>query len=185
MRLLTVMVRFCLVFFGMSALTCAQMRPITASPTESYGFEEDYDKKNWRELEAQLPPAPRDEVLLPFYVSPAAESSFRIDTSSLSVGGDGVIRYVLVVVTPGGARNISFEGLRCDTRERRLYAFGRSDGTWSKARSSQWAVVENKVVNRHHTALMQEYFCPGGVAIRTVEEGVTALKAGGHPDAKH
>lgn len=148
-----------------------------------YNFDDEYDKKPWQEVEAQLPPPPREERLLPFYVSAMAEASFRIDGDSISVGSDGVVRYVLVVVAPGGARNVSFEGLRCDTRERRLYAFGRPDGSWSKARSNQWVLIENKLVNRHHAALSREYFCPTGMPIRTAAEGVAALKAGGHPDA--
>lgn len=158
--------------------------PAILSPSmgTGYSFDDEYDKKPWQEVEAQLPPAPREESLIPFYVSPTAQGAFGIDGSTISVGADGVVRYVLVVVTQGGARNVSYEGLRCDTRERRLYAFGRPDGSWSKARSNQWVLVENKTVNRHHAALSREYFCPGGIAIRTAQEGVAALKAGGHPD---
>ena len=148
-------------------------------------LDDEYEKKPWQEVEAQLPPVPRDENLLPFYVSATAANTFRIDGSSISVAEDGVVRYVLVVQAPGGARNISFEGLRCDTKERRLYAFGHPDGSWSKARSNQWVSVENKVVNRHHAELMREYFCPAGRGIRSAAEGVAALKAGGHPDAPH
>ncbi len=147
-----------------------------------YNFDDEFDKKPWQEVETQLPPAPREDRLISFYVSPTAQGVFSIDASTLSVGADGVVRYVLVIVAQGGARNVSYEGLRCDTRERRLYAFGRPDGSWSKARSNQWVLVENKMVNRHHAALSREYFCPGGVAIRTAQEGVAALKAGGHPD---
>lgn len=147
-----------------------------------YDFDDEFDKKPWQEVETQLPPAPREETLIPFYVSPTAQGVFSVDGATISVGSDGVVRYVLVVLAQGGARNVSYEGLRCDTRERRLYAFGRPDGSWSKARSNQWGLVENKMVNRHHAALSREYFCPGGVAIRTAQEGVAALKAGGHPD---
>ncbi|GBG01929.1 hypothetical protein AZSI13_12560 [Azospira sp. I13] len=175
--------RACVLSVLLAGPVFAQMKPITDSPKESFSFEDDYDRKSWQEMEAQLPPPPQEANLVPFYVSATATSTFRIDTSTLSLGKDGVVRYVLVVETPGGARNVSFEGLRCETQERRLYAFGRPDGTWSKARSNQWQLIENKTVNRHHAALSRDYFCPGGVSIWKAEEGVAALKAGGHPDA--
>lgn len=148
-------------------------------------YQEDEDKKEWQEVDAPLPPPPQEASLQRFYVSAMADNVFQIDLASLSVGSDGVIRYVLVVQTPGGGRNVSFEGMRCETRERRLYAFGRPDGTWAMARSKQWAVVENKVVNRHHAALMTEYFCPDGIAVRTADEAVAVLRAGGRPGLKH
>ena len=148
-------------------------------------YQEDEDKKTWQEVEVAFPPPPREESLLRFYVSAVADNVFQIDTGSLSVGADGVVRYVLVVGTPGGVRNVSFEGLRCETRERRLYALGRADGGWSKARSKQWVLVENKVVNRHHAALITEYFCPDGIAVRSAEEAVAALRAGGKPGLRH
>lgn len=144
-------------------------------------LDEEYDKKPWQEIEAQLPPAPREETLLPFYVSATASNVFRIDGSSLSVAPDGVVRYVLVVQSASGVRNVSFEGIRCETREWRLYAFGRPDGSWSKSRSNQWRPIENRAVNQYHATLHREYFCPDGIAIQNAREGVMALRAGGHP----
>ena len=35
------------------------------------------------------------------------------------------LRFTLVIVSPSGARNVSYEGMNCSTGERRLYAFGR------------------------------------------------------------
>jgi len=147
--------------------------------------DEDFDVKPWQEIESGLPPAPRPENLLAFHVSAVATSRFLIDASTLSVGKDGVVRYVLVIETSGGARNVSFEGIRCDTWERRLYAFGRPDGSWSKARSNQWTGIRNPAINQYHAVLGRNYFCPNGVAILSAEEGVGALKAGGHPAVPH
>ncbi len=144
-------------------------------------FEEEYEFKQWKEVEVQLPMPPKGGDLISFYVSPATDNQFFVDTKSLSVGKDGVVRYTLVVRTGGGADNISFEGMRCETRERRLYAFGRSDGTWSKSRSNTWERVENSVRNRHHAALFFEYFCPGGTLVFTADEALDALRRGGHP----
>lgn len=113
---------------------------------------DDEGKKEWQELDVQLPAAPAAASLVPFYVSAATDNHFFIDVASLSVGGDGVVRYVLLVTTAQGARNVTFEGMRCETREFRVYASGRMDGTWSKARKSEWVRIQDAYANRHHAA---------------------------------
>jgi hypothetical protein len=145
-------------------------------------FEEDYELKAWQEMSVQLPAAPRKEALLPFYVSAATNNNFSVDAASLTVGADGVVRYVLVVETAGGARNVSYEGMRCLTRERRIYASGRLDGAWSKSRNNQWEPIHDVAANRQHAALFLEYFCPGGVIVRNSEEALNALRTGIHPE---
>lgn len=147
-------------------------------------FEEDYENKRWQELEIQLPAAPRQENLLPFYVSAASSNRFFIDGSTLGVGSDGVVRYVLVVLSAEGGRNVTFEGMRCETRERRIYASGRLDGTWSKARKNEWVRVQEAYANRHHAALFLDYFCPVGVIVRNADEARAALVRGGHRDVQ-
>jgi hypothetical protein len=124
-------------------------------------FEEDFDDtdKPWQEIAVQLPPAPKPETLLPFYVSSESAQNFAIDASSITVGPDKVIRYVLVATSEGGARNVSYEGIRCETYERKLYAFGRADGSWSRARRDQWERISENAINRQHAALAKDYFC--------------------------
>lgn len=147
-------------------------------------WEEDPDAPKWQEIEAALPEFPKEDDLLEFYVSAVTPNRFFVDGKSISVGADGVVRFVLVIKTAGGATNVSFEGIRCGTIEYRLYATGRSDGTWVKARASEWKRIENKPINRHHAALSRDYFCPSAVPIGNPEEGCTALKRGKHPEAK-
>ena len=89
-------------------------------------FEDDYEVKKWEEVAVQLPASPKESSLQPFYVSATTDNRFWVDLDSVSVGSDGVVRYTLVVRTGTGAKNVSYEGMRCETRERRLYAFGRS-----------------------------------------------------------
>lgn len=124
-------------------------------------FDEDFDDKDkpWAEIAIQLPPAPKPENLLPFYVSPTATQQFAIDASSLTVGADGVIRYVLVATSQAGAKNVSYEGIRCQSYERKLYAFGRPDGSWSRSRKDEWERIAGNAANRYHAALFKDYFC--------------------------
>lgn len=145
------------------------------------GFDEEYETRQWQEIALVLPAAPRQESMLPFFVSAASSNLFFVDSASLSVGSDGVVRYVLLVETPGGARNVSYEGIRCETRERRIYASGRRDGAWSKSRNNAWERIRDVAPARQHAALFLDYFCPGGVIVRDVAEALDALRKGGHP----
>ena len=142
----------------------------------------DYESQKWQEIDVQLPASPSDSTLQAFYVSAASGNEFFIDLATLSVDADGVVRYVLLVTTPEGGRNISFEGMRCETREHRIYASGRRDGAWSRARSDAWSRIREVYANRQHAALFLDYFCPGGTIVRDAAEAKAALRNGGHRD---
>lgn len=142
------------------------------------------DAGRWRESDIQFPTAPVPDNLLPIYVSAATTNRYLVDRATLTVGEDGVVRYVLVVLAVEGGRSVTFEGMRCETRERRLYASGRQDGSWSKVRRDEWLRIQDATANRHYAALFLDYFCPGGVIVRNADEARRALAGGGHPDAK-
>lgn len=113
----------------------------------------------WQEAPIQLPAIPSDVDLLPFADSAASTHRFAVDAKSLTLGQDGVVRYTLVGVSPSGARNISYEGIRCQTYERKIYASGRSDGSWSAARNGRWSPIRGLGMNRQQASLAQDYFC--------------------------
>lgn len=166
---------------SMSRLYALLLCGLCALPAFAAGTEDEGEPARWEEAELVLPAFPKESALQSFYVSAATDNKFFVDPASISVGGDGVVRYTLVVLTPGGVRNVSFEGMRCETRERRIYALGRPDGSWSPARGKQWERVREGGSNRQHAALFQEYFCPGGVIVWTADEARDALRRGGHP----
>jgi hypothetical protein len=146
-------------------------------------FDNEFDEKPWAELEIQLPGFPEQENLISFQVGAVSDAKYMVDGNSLSVGPDGVVRYTLVVISPSGAQNISYEGLRCATGERRLYAFGRPDNTWSKARGNQWVRVHGSS-NNHHVELYSNYFCVSGSgAVTNADEARRELRRGGQPAA--
>jgi hypothetical protein len=126
-------------------------------------LDQDFDDQNkaWSEVVLKLPAAPAPENLLPFYVSPTATQSFAIDVASLVVGVDGVIRFTLVSTSASGARNVSYEGIRCLSYERKSYAFGHPDGSWSRSRRDRWEPIVNNAANRTHASLAQDFFCEG------------------------
>lgn len=131
-----------------------------ASQWKDWDYDLDQEKKPWAELQTQIPPYPKPENLLKFYAGAATPHSYFIDSASVSVGDDGVVRYTLMIKTGGGATNVSFEGIRCEGREIKIYAFGRPNGEWSRARDSRWKRIEAQEVNDYHRMLHGDYFCP-------------------------
>ena len=115
--------------------------------------------KPWQEIAVQFPALPNDADLLPFDVSATATQRFAVDAKSVSVGADAVIRYTLVTQSQAGARNVSYEAIRCASLEYKIYALGHADGTWSRARRDQWQPIVNNAMNRQQAALVQDYFC--------------------------
>jgi CNP1-like family len=135
-------------------------------------LEEDFDSssKSWQEIALQLPAAPLAENLLPFYVSAIATQSFAIDAKSLTVGTDGVIRYTLMARSESGVQNISYEGVRCESWEKKLYAFWHQTGNWSRSRRDRWEQVERNIANRPQAALIKDYMCEGKTIAGNAEQ---------------
>ena len=126
-------------------------------------LEEDFDDtgKTWQEIAVQLPAPPTPEYLIPFYVSATATQTFAVDEKSLDVGKDGVIRFTLMSTSPSGAKNISYEGIRCASFEKKSYAYGRDDGSWARSRRDQWEPIVRNAANRQHGVLAVDFFCEG------------------------
>ncbi|WP_034300895.1 CNP1-like family protein [Herbaspirillum sp. RV1423] len=156
---------------------------LLASATLSFAqqlgsFDEEFDdeEKPWQEIAVQLPPAPQQENLVDFYVSPVATSTSYIDLKSLSVGSDNVVRYTLVTKTNGGAVNISYEGIRCETYEKKIYAFGHPDGKWSRSRQDKWRRINDAGSNRQDAALYKSYFCQNGILSGDAKKIIARLR---------
>ena len=163
-----------------SLLACCLL-PFPAANAQLFR-DSDEIEKSWIEAEIKLPPFPGPGALLGFEAGAASANRFYVDPESISVGGDGVVRYTLVVKGPGGGENISYEGIRCETREQKYYAFGRRDGAWSKTRSGEWRRIEYKDINRQHGVLYADYFCPDGkTPVRSAAEAVNRFKYGVPP----
>lgn len=161
-------------------VAAAALLPLTtAAQWAGWDYDFDQEKKEWKEIQAQIPPYPKADDLIPFDLGPTSGHKFFIDAKSLSVGEDGVTRYTLLVKTSGGATNVSFEGIRCEAREQRVYAFGRPNGEWSRARDSKWKPIIGKEVNGHHYMLHMDYFCSNKRYPVPVAQVIKGLKAGG------
>jgi hypothetical protein len=140
------------------------------------GWDYKYDREilPWSELVADLPPYPSDTTLIPLEIDVVTPHRYFVDAKSVSTGKDGVVRYTLVVKTAGGATNISFEGIRCDSAEQKYYAIGRpADRSWARARDPQWRAFSVRQGGVHHASLYQWYFC----RVKTAEPPDRILRA--------
>jgi hypothetical protein len=136
------------------------------------------EEKVWSEGAHQLPPLPDPANLIRIDVSAHTSNSFAVDEQSVTYGEDEVIRYTLVITSPSGARNVSYEGMRCATAERRVYAFVGSGGGWAPTRNSAWVRIQENGLNRHHAALFREYFCSSGGSVMDTAQARRVLPNG-------
>ncbi len=148
-----------------------------AKPPFKDEFESD---KPWIEQMTQLPAYPDAKNLLAFDAGAATSNQYMVDTTSIKIGGDGVIRFSLVIKSPNGAENISYEGIRCATNERKLYALGRNDKTWAQPRISEWQKLDFVRQFYAQRELSKNIFCPHRQIVSSSEEAIQALKAGMH-----
>ena len=129
----------------------------------------------WKEGKTVLPPYPQAANVVQFEGGNRDESRFYLDKTSISVGADEVVRYTLIVLGDGGARSVSYEGIRCETREFRVYGYGRPDRAWSTPLESEWRRISYQYTNNYRAVLVVEYFCKGQAILPTAREIVASL----------
>jgi hypothetical protein len=159
---------------------------LAACSSSTANFKSDWERQNEGRLARDEggapaenpPPFPRSENLSEFTVSTASDFRFFVDRTSLSVSKDRIVRYVLVARSPSGVDNVTYEGINCREAEYRIYAVGRSDGSWA-SRSGEWRPITRENVQRWRNALRDEFLCPNGIAIEDAAEGARALQRGG------
>ena len=143
-------------------------------------LQSDWERAHLAEItpeDAVTPPRyPRAGDLVPVDVPGSGSFRFFVDGATVSVGRDGTVRYVLVGRSPSGAENVSFEGLRCDSREYRIYAVGHDGGRWDSA-PAPWHTLRGSAVAPVRRALQRNYFCADARPVRDSEEAVAALRS--------
>jgi hypothetical protein len=168
-----------------AALACAAL----AGACSSAGAPMSDWERNNRELLAPSQPAaaitppayPRDQDLIEFYQSPVATMRYYVDAASIvPLHKEGEVRYTLVVRSPSGAKNVSFEGIRCTGHQYRVIATGNANGTWN-ARAGEWRDIVRRADLEAQSTLARQFFCPHRDPIQTRAEGADALRRGAHP----
>ena len=152
---------------------------VPANPKDDTTFQYLLDRKSeWTENKVDtLPPLPSEQDLIAFDVSKNTPLHFAVDSKSLSVGADGVVRYTVVITSPSGARNVNYEGIRCENYEWRLYAGLNADHDgWDRTVANDWTRIENGNLNAYQAALFQDYFCAGKTPAGTAKTIVNNMR---------
>jgi hypothetical protein len=124
--------------------------PIISSEPETEGSEE----------AVMLPSWPSEQDLVTVNLSLVDfPYTLLIDEKSLAVGKDRVIRYTAILRSAGGVDNIAYEGISCNSRQVRRYAYG-SRGQFRRVRKPEWRFVLRKGQDRYRHELIESYFCP-------------------------
>jgi hypothetical protein len=170
------------IFFVLAAAAAFARDPtpiVDEMPNKSDIPPDEIKEFEWKEGKVKIPPYPDDGDLLEFYVD-GANPNFRyyVDESSLSIGeSDKVARYTLVVKSKTGAKNVFYEGIRCNTEEYKTYAFGVGKKKMKPMRDPQWRPIENYRHTKHRLDLLNFYLCNAPWP-RQPEDAVNAIK---HP----
>lgn len=115
---------------------------------------------DWQELEVPAPPPLRTDHLVAIDL-PGSTLQFGVDPSSVLVGRDGIVRYVVVATSGSGAVNGFYEGIRCSTGEVRTYARHAPDSGWVVVKHNQWQSLHGSRPSRHSLAIARNGACIG------------------------
>nr|WP_145545167.1 CNP1-like family protein [Variovorax boronicumulans] len=134
------------------------------------------DAPEWVENEA--PPAPAFDMSKLVDVTVDAQGSLRygIDPSTLQIGKDGVVRYVMVARSNSGAMTAMYEGVRCNTGEYKLYARYNVE-KWTPVDKSEWKSLWESSRIRHPLAFARQGGCDGRAPPSAVSDIVRRLKS--------
>jgi hypothetical protein len=102
------------------------------------------------------------------------------DPKTISVGGDGVVRYVIVMRNTTGSTSAVYEGIRCATDEVKTYARQSSSGEWSAVTAPQWKAVNDNMPSRHAHAFARQGGCIDRLAT-SPQQIIKALNFGRKP----
>lgn len=136
---------------------------------------------DWKELEVPPPPALRTQGLIPIEM-PGSSLRFGVDPASVSVGEEGIVRYVVVARSTTGTVNAIYEGMRCSTAEVKVYARHNPDSGWVPAPRAEWQPVHSTPNSRYSLQIARNGVCLGGSPNGSPERIVRDLRTG--PDRR-
>lgn len=155
------------------------------SERDEFYFDESLVKK-WKEGQTEVPGLPKDNDLKELeFASVKKPMRVFIDLKRLGVGEDRVTRYWVVLKSPGGGYNATFEGLRCNTKEYKVYAYGHPERNPQvrPVKEPEWKKYTDNRYGNFREELGKVYLC-NGITQRTPREVDSAARgqfAAEHP----
>ena len=121
------------------------------------------DNPDWAEGQVPPPPALSTAQLMPISMPPYITVQVDVDSASIQVGEDGVVRYVMVMRNRSGNTTAVYEGIRCASAEVKTYARLGTDGQWSMLPNAPWKNLTDKTPSPHALAFARQAACDGPV----------------------
>ena len=132
---------------------------------------------DWVEQNAALPPAFAKDGLIPIEMPSYVTLKVGIDPATVSVGADGVVRYVVVMRNTSGSLNAAYEGILCTKGEVKTYARAGASGEWAAIKQPEWRPLTDNLPSRHAYAIAKQGGCEGRTSAKR-EDTLLALKRG-------
>ncbi len=115
------------------------------------------------ERDVPPPPLPTASTLVAFDVPQYYGGSVRLDRSSVVIGADDIVRYVLELGSADGGLEFSHEGIRCAPDEWKVLHRARGGGGWVRDFAGRWQRTNDAGPSAIRFRLAREFFCgPGG-----------------------
>lgn len=132
----------------------------------------------WQEAEAPPPPAFDIQRLEPISMPPYMSLKFGVDPATITITGDGVVRYVVVASSrnggAGGATNAFYEGVRCSTAEVKSYA-RFSNGKWDPVERPEWKGFRD-LNSSYARNLAEQGLCRGNAPRVSVKDMIANMR---------
>lgn len=117
------------------------------------------DPEPWQEGEFSSVPLPQERDLQEFHVDhPGQNFRYFLDAQHIDIAASGVVRYTLVRQSPSGNRNIVREGLRCNGKEFKTYAYFASGSNFTSFPNATWQPI-SRATPPHVRDLQVFYLC--------------------------
>ena len=129
---------------------------------------------DWQEAPPPPPPALKAQRLIPIAM-PGSNLRWGVDPASITIGPDGVVRYVVVAAGPSAVNGI-YEGVRCGTGEVKAH-MRHSGDQWHAVSDPDWKPLHGNGAARHSLTIARTGACLGHAPNRSAEQVARDLAA--------
>ena len=131
----------------------------------------------FKEQSVKIPFYPNPKNYIPLEI-PYAHVKYFIDAKSVSVGKkDRVARYTVIIRSRSGANNVYFEGIRCDSKQYRTYAYyNNADKKPKLMLNSQWQTIQGVSSYKYRKVLYDMFVCNDSAVRPKAKDIIQVLK---------
>lgn len=131
--------------------------------------------ETWIEAEIPPPPAYSTQKLIKVEGPAASSLKFGVDPATISIGPDYVVRYVIVLQGPAAVTAV-YEGIRCNTGSKRVYARRNGDSDWETVKED-WMPLNQSSATKYAWNMARDGVCIGVATNNSVRDIVRDLQS--------